>query len=181
MWHPPSAYRVLAWSMLLVVVGLAPPGTASAGAGERQGQFTHLQRAKIFLAAGDFRRAVEACQQEVHDHPSVESYVYLTYVYQAIDGYLDYLARQDRWVAVEHVYLNLATGRVEDLVDPPDVLARMAKEIMQGAVQRQSDVTAAMAARLDQEAVARLWKQQTAWRQLHPDGWWFRAPDEWHW
>ena len=41
-------------------------------------QPTHLQRAKVFLAAGDYRRAVEACRQEVLEHPSAESYLYLT-------------------------------------------------------------------------------------------------------
>ena len=54
---------------------------------------SNVRRAKIFLAAGDFRRAIEACQQEVTERPSADSYVYLTYVYQALDAYLDALAR----------------------------------------------------------------------------------------
>ena len=53
-----------------------------------QDRQTNLQRAKVFLAAGDFRRAVEACQQEVQESPSAESYLYLTYVYQALDAYV---------------------------------------------------------------------------------------------
>lgn len=162
-----------------VVTGLSWPDSASSS--EAREGHSHLGRAKIFLAAGDFHRAVEACQQEVRDRPSVESYVYLTYVYQAIDAYLDYLAKHDRWVAVEHLYLNLATGRVEDLVDPPDVLARIAKEMIQGAVRRQFDVTAAMAARLDQGVTLNLWKQQAAWRQNRPDDWWFGVPPGWNW
>ncbi|MGH7205729.1 MAG: hypothetical protein ACREI2_05925 [Nitrospiraceae bacterium] len=141
----------------------------------------HLMRAKIFLAAGDYRRALEACLREVDEAPSAESYVYLTYIYQAIDGYLEHLSKTDRWVAVEQLYLNLAARGVEDLVDPPDVLARIAKEIIQGAVQKQSDVSAAMAAKLDEKTVARLWQQQTAWRKARPDSWWSGVPAGWGW
>jgi len=147
----------------------------------RHDSHTHLQRAKVHLAAGDYRRAVEACQQEVAAHPSAETYTYLTYVYQALDAYTDSLARADQWVAMEHLYLNLAAGRTEDLVDPPDVLARIAKEMIQSAVQKQSDVTAALAMRLDSAAVARVWAQQTAWRKMRQDGWWFGVPPGWPW
>lgn len=140
-----------------------------------------LQRAKVFLKAGDYRRAVEACQAEVQAVPSVRSYVYLTYVYHALNGYLEHLATNDQWVRVEQLYLNLATGRPEDLVDPPDVLARIAKELIHQAVQRQADVTAAMAARLDETLVTRLWQEQTAWRQAHPADWWSGVPPEWQW
>src|SRR6478609_5896496 len=52
---------------------------------------THLQRAKVFLAAGDYRRAVEACRQEVQEHPSARSYLYLTYVYQALAAHVESL------------------------------------------------------------------------------------------
>ena len=88
---------------------------------------THLQRARVFLAAGDYRRAVEACRQEVQEHPSARSYLYLTYVYQALDAYVESLAKADHWVGMEHLYLNLTSGRPEELLDPPNVLARMAK------------------------------------------------------
>lgn len=115
------------------------------------------------------------------EFPSAESYVYLTYVYHAIDGYLEHLSKADRWVAVGQLFLNLATHEVEDLLDPPDVLARIAKEIIQGSVRQQSDVTAAMAARLDNEVVNRLWKQQTAWRASKPDSWWAGVPEAWGW
>jgi hypothetical protein len=142
---------------------------------------TNLQRAKIYLASGDYRRAVEACRQEVHDRPSVESYLYLTYVYQALDAYVESLAKADQWVATEHLYLNLTSGAPEDLVDPPNVLARIAKEMIQTAAHQQADVTAELATRLDTAAVARLWPQQTAWRKRKPDGWWFAAPPEWAW
>lgn len=141
----------------------------------------HLRRAKIFLAAGDYRRAVEACSRQVTDFPSVESYVYLTYVYHAIDGYIRHLADSDRWVGIEQLYVNLTFQGPQELVDPPEVLARIAKEIIQGSVQRQSDVTAAMAARLDEAETARLWKQQKAWRVEQPDGWWAGVPREWNW
>jgi hypothetical protein len=141
----------------------------------------HLKRARVYLAAGDYRRAVEACQREVDESPSAESYVYLTYVLHAIDGYLDHLAKIDRWVLVEQLFVNLATKEPQDLVDPPDVLARIAKEIIQGSVRQQSDVSAAMAARLDEALVARLWKQQTAWRAARPDSWWSGVPEGWVW
>jgi tetratricopeptide (TPR) repeat protein len=142
---------------------------------------TNLQRAKVFLAAGDFRRAVEACTQEVHDHPSTESYLYLTYVYQALDAYVESLAKADQWVTMEHLYLNLIAGGPEDLVDPSNVLARIAKEMIQSAAHQQADVAAEQATRLDPSAVARIWAQQTAWRKIQPDGWWFAVPPEWAW
>lgn len=141
----------------------------------------NLQRAKVFLAAGDFRRAIEACQRDVVEHPSVERYVYLTYVYQALESYVEFLARTDQWVQVEHLYLNLVSSRPEDLVDPPDVLARIAKEVIQSAAQKQADLTAAMASRLDDALVKRLWTQQTAWRKAHAESWWFGVPPEWRW
>lgn len=162
----------LALSMALVT----SPIEASSGQSR-----DHLKRAKIFLAAGDYRKALEACQREVDEAPSAASYIFLTYVYQAIDGYLEHLSKTDRWVPVEQLYLNLAARGVEDLVDPPDVLARIAKEIIQGAVQRQSDVNAAMAAKLDDKTVARLWQQQTVWRSARPDSWWAGVPEGWDW
>lgn len=141
----------------------------------------YLRRAKVFLAAGDYRRALDACLFHLWDQPSVESYVYLTYVYHAIDGYMEHLAAEDRWVAVEHLFHNLGARGATDLIDPPDVLARMAKEIMHGAVQKQADVTSAMAARLDRDTVNRLWKEQAAWRAARPDDWWTGVPDAWGW
>jgi len=135
----------------------------------------------MFLAAADYRRAIEACQREVQERPSAASYVYLTYVYHALDAYLEHLAKTDRWVSVEHVYLNLASNGVQDLVDQPTVLARIAKELIQGSAQQQADITAAMANRLDQPATARLWLQQTDWRKAKPDGWWAAPPDAWGW
>src|SRR5438105_10952331 len=170
-----AAVLVLLFLALPLVLARDPVQTSSAPSRD------HLKRAKIFLAAGDYRRALEACQREVDEAPSAESYIYLTYVYQTIDGYLEHLSKTDRWVAVEHLYVNLATKGAEDLVDPPDVLARIAKEIIQGAVQKQSDVSAAMAAKLDEKTVARLWQQQTAWRKARPDNWWAGVPDGWGW
>ncbi len=144
-------------------------------------QPTNLQRAKVFLAAADFRRAVEACRQEVQERPSAQSYLYLTYVYQALDAYVESLAKADQWVPMEHLYLNLTSGAPEDLVDPPNVLARMAKEMIQSAANQQADVTAELATRLDASVVARLWPQQTAWRKSKQDGWWLTIPPEWDW
>lgn len=163
--------------LLLTITGqqIDPPGLSAT---EHRG---HLERAAVFLRAGDYRQALEACQAEVRDAPSARSYVYLTYAYHALDGYLQHLANTDQWVRVEQVYLNLSTGRVEDLLDPPDVLARIAKELIQQAVQQQADVTAAMAARLDEPLVNQLWQEQTAWRQARPGEWWSAAPPQWQW
>lgn len=140
-----------------------------------------LERARVFLAAGDFRRALESCQEEVRQRPSAASYVYLTYMYHAIGGFLDHQAKQDRWVLVEQLVRNLSGDRPETLIDPPDVLARIAKEVIGESVQRESDVTAAMAGRLDETLTATLWTQQTYWRRAHPDDWWHGVPPEWRW
>jgi len=156
----------------------APPDVATALTGDHR---SHLSRAKVFLQAGDFHRAIDACLEEVRERPSAASYLYLTYVYQALDRYLEHLAQTDQWVKVELLYLSLASGRIEDLTDPPDVLARIAKEVVQQAAQRQSDISAGMANRLDEPMVVQLWKQQTAWRQRHPQEWWFGIPPEWPW
>ncbi|MCW5798501.1 MAG: hypothetical protein LZF60_50098 [Nitrospira sp.] len=169
---------VLATGLLLLAIAgqeFYPPGLSAA---EHR---SHLDRAAVFLRAGDYRQALEACQAEVKDAPSARSYVYLTYAYHALDGYLQHLASTDQWVRVEQLYVNLSTGRVEDLLDPPDVLARIAKEVIQQAVQRQADVTAALAARLDEPLVKQLWQEQTAWRQARPDDWWSGAPPQWQW
>lgn len=168
---------VMAW--LLVAMGVQGTGPARLSAAETESP--HLQRATVFLKAGDYRHAVEACQADVREAPSARSYLFLTYVYHAIDGYLEHLAATDQWVRVEQLYLNLATGRTEDLIDPPEVLARIAKEMIQQAVQRQADVTAAMAARLDAALVKQLWQEQAAWRQARPTDWWSAVPPQWHW
>lgn len=173
-----TAVRVV---VLCMWVGCASEAGWAGASRAEEPTVSNLQRAKVFLAAGDFRRAIEACQREIVERPSAEGYVYLTYVYQALDGYAEFLAKTDRWVHVEHLYLNLATGRPEDLVDPPDVLARIAKEMIQSAAQKQADVTAAMASRLDDALVKRLWTQQTAWRKAHAESWWFGVPPEWRW
>lgn len=177
--HPIVIRRsVLATGLLLLTIVGQELCPASLNAADSPGQ---LARAAVFLRAADYRQALEACQEEVKQAPSARSYVYLTYAYHALDGYLQHLANTDQWVRVEQLYVNLSTGRVEDLLDPPDVLARIAKEVIQQAVQRQADVTAAMAARLDESLVKRLWQEQTAWRQARPDDWWSGAPPEWQW
>src|SRR5574341_377169 len=165
-----TAVRVV---VICLLVGCTPEAGWAGASRMEDPTVSNLQRAKVFLAAGDFRRAIEACQQDIAEHPSAERYVYLTYVYQALDAYAEFLAKTDRWVQVEQLYLNLATGRPEDLVDPPDVLARIAKELIQSAAQKQADVSAAMASRLDDALVKRLWMQQTAWRKARPESWWF--------
>ncbi len=162
---------------LSVSIG-ALPAPAEAHS-ENEGAY--LKRAKVFLAAGDYRRALDAVLLQVWYVPSAASYLYLTYVYHAIDGYLEHLAKKDQWVRVGHLYLNLSARGAEDLANPPDILDRIAKEVVQGAARKQSDISAAMAARLDEKEVARLWQQQKAWRGAHPDDWWAGVPSEWGW
>ncbi len=156
-------------------------GAASAESGKASAVTTHsaLAKANLFLAAGDYRRALEACQKAIDDAPSAASYIHLTYVYQAIDAYLEHLSQEERWMAVEHLYLNLASRNTEDLVDPPGVLARMAKEMIQGSVRQQSDMSAAMAIRLDKAESDRLWVEQTQWRAANPKSWWQGLPPAW--
>lgn len=141
----------------------------------------HLARAKLYLAAGDFRRALEACEQEVNERPSAENYTYLTYVYHAIDGYLDRQSQREQWGLVEQLYRNLAYREAQDLIDPPGGLARMAKEFIQESVRNQADLTAAMATRLDALRTEALWKQQALWRSERADDWWSGVPAEWGW
>ena len=52
-------------------------------------------------------------------------------------------AKSDYWVGMEHLYLNLTLGQPEELLDPPNVLARMAKEMIQAATRQQADVVRA--------------------------------------
>ena len=151
-----------------------------ASGGATQGQ-SRLAQAKVFLAAADYRRAIEACQQEFSDAPSAESYVNLTYACHALNGYLDHLAATEQWVKVEQLYVNLAFRDIDALTNPPDILVRMAKEIIHESAERQADVSAAMAVRLNEAATATLWKQQAAWRAARPTAWWAGAPPEWKW
>jgi len=163
---------------LVVMLGGAPALAEQAGvmAGAIR---TGLAKTHIYLNAGDYRRALEACQKDIDDAPSVEAYIHVTYVFHAIDAYLDYLSREERWSTVEQLYLNLAYKDPQDLIDPPGGLARMAKEMIQTSVQQQSDVSAAMATRLNKNEADRLWQQQTQWRQANPQTWWTGIPDAW--
>lgn len=168
--------------LLLGGVGLVVSlGCGNLGGSANHSSPSNLQRAKVFLAAADYRRAIEICQKEVTERPSAASYVYLTYVYQALDAYLDSLVRTDRWVLVEQLVLSLSPGRPEELIDSPDVLARIAKELIQESTRKQSDAVAAMATRLDAQTVTGLWTQQKRWRENQPDRWWFGVPIEWDW
>ena len=176
--------RLLGMALLALWVS-APIGFTAAGTADSASPSSpalgHLARARVYLAAGDYRRAVEACQQEVHERPSARSYTFLTYVYHAIDGYLEQMAGQDRWGAVEGLYWNLAYRDAQDLVDPPGGLARMAKEMIRESVRHQADMHAAMATRLDRGITDALWVQQKAWRLSAPDRWWSGVPEEGNW
>ena len=138
-----------------------------------------LARTGLYLLAGDYRRALEACERGIQDRPSAETYLHLTYVYHAIDAYLEQLSKDESWMAVEQLYLNLAYRHTEDLVDPLGGLARMAKEMIQTSVRQQADVSAAMAVRLNKSVSDRLWTEQTQWRSAHPTTWWQAFPEAW--
>jgi tetratricopeptide (TPR) repeat protein len=169
---------LIGWlGLLLVLIG----GSASGEPGNSAPVTaqTALGKATVFLAAGDYRRALEVCQRQIDESPSAASYIHLTYVYQAIDAYLEHLSQEEQWMAVEHLYLNLAYRDTEDLVDPPGGLARMAKEMIQASVRQQSDVSAAMANRLDRVEADRLWQEQARWRAAHPKTWWQGVPKAW--
>ncbi len=140
-----------------------------------------LARAKVFVMAGDYRRAVEACQRHIDQDPSVEAYVYLAYVYQAIDGYLAFLAKQEDYVKVEQLSLNLTAREVIDIIDPPNVMARMAQELIHEGLRQQFDITASMANQLNRARTDELWMQQAAWRESQPASWWADVPKEWKW
>lgn len=178
--HGLAAFASVVMTAVLVLTGVWAAASSPAHAASEQAR-PHLSRARIFLAAGDYRRALEATQKAVDESPSAESYIYLTYVYQAIDGYLEHLSRTDQWGAVDRLYLNLAFRNPEDLVDPPGGLARMAKEMIQTSVRQQSDLSAAMATKLDKSSAERLWQQQAAWRAAQPDRWWSGTPESWNW
>ena len=168
--------------MYAVLPGLTGKNLATAMAQETlAGHSVHLQGAKIYLKAGDYRRAIEACQRHIDDYPSVESYVYLAYVYQALDGYLMSLVKQEDYVKVEQLSLNLTAREIIDLIDPPNVMPRMAQELIHEGVRQQFDVTAGMANRLNHARTDELWMQQAAWRESRPDGWWAGIPPEWNW
>jgi hypothetical protein len=173
-----SYLKILSLCGLLLLLG---QGSAYGEPGRVASRTTYssLAKANLFLAAGDYRRALEACQQEIDDAPSAASYIHLTYVYQAIDAYLEHLLQEERWMAVEHLYLNLAYRDTEDLIDPPGGLARMAKEMIQASVRQQSDVSAAMANRLDRAESDRLWVEQAQWRATNPKIWWQGVPEAW--
>jgi hypothetical protein len=140
-----------------------------------------LAGAKVFIQAGDYRRAVEACQRNIDQHPSVEAYVYLAYVYQAIDGYLVSVVKQEDYVKVEQLSLNLTAREVIDIIDPPNVMPRMAQELIHEGLRQQFDITASMANRLNRARTDELWRQQSAWRESQPDSWWSGVPLEWKW
>jgi hypothetical protein len=46
---------------------------------------------------------------------------------------------------------------------------------------KETDVTTALVMRLNSAAVARIWAQQTWWRNMRPDGWWCGVQPDWPW
>ncbi|MBI4003315.1 MAG: hypothetical protein HY348_16240 [Nitrospira defluvii] len=170
--------RIIAALGLVVVLAASPTVEAHDQATTASGA-SSVEKTRLYLMAGDYRRALELCERAIQEMPSVKAYLHLTYVYQAIDAYLEQLSQDESWMAVEQLYLNLAYRHTEDLVDPPGGLARMAKEMIQTSVRQQSDVSAAMAVRLDKAESDRLWQEQAQWRKAHPTTWWQAFPDSW--
>ena len=162
-----------------VIFFAATPSHGEPGVTESGPAIPTMTKLQLYLAAGDYRRALELMQRQIDDVPTAASYVHLTYVYRAIDAYLEHLSREERWTAVEQLHLNLTYRDTEDLVDPPGGLARMAKEMIQTSVRQQSDVSAAMAARLDKAESDRLWTEQARWRTANPTAWWLGVPPAW--
>ncbi|MCY4612958.1 MAG: hypothetical protein OXB94_04980 [Nitrospira sp.] len=178
----PDQSRTIHLSLLVLCLGWCLTGTSvSVAENSIQNVQPPLARAKVYLAAGDYRRAVEACQMNIDQSPSVESYVYLIYVYHALDGYLESLAERDEWVKVGQLSLSMVNRGTMDLVDPPDMLARMAKEILHEGIRQQYDVVAGMANRLDKTRADELWLEVRAWEKQYPENWWAGVPEQWKW
>ena len=169
--------------LIFTFVALSTSGGVAMGSEEvsEVNEVGNLARAKVFLKAGDYRRAVEACQEHIDRHPSVEAYVYLAYVYEALNGYLDYLVKKEDYVKVEQLSLNLTARAVIDLIDPPNVMPRMAQELIGEGIRQQFDITAGMANRLNRARTDELWLEQKVWREAHPDSWWHGIPPAWDW
>ena len=177
-------YVIRCWLFVLIVAlsGMLEISTSTAQMSTDQVRAnTDLARAKVFLQVGDYRRAVEACQRNIDQNPSVEAYVYLAYVYQATDGYLAYLAKQEDYVKVEQLSLNLTAREVIDIIDPPNVMARMAQELIHEGLRQQFDITSSMANRLNRARTDEMWIEQSVWRKSEPDSWWAGVPQEWQW
>jgi len=102
-------------------------------------------------------------------------------MYHAIDGYLEWLAAKDEWGKVVQLSLSLVDGGTRDLVDPPNMLSRMAKELLHEGLRQQFDITASMANRLNRERVDQLWQEQAVWKAGHPNDWWSGIPESWKW
>lgn len=179
-----NPYGLPCWLLILVIAlcgWLDPPnGFAETDQGQLVAN-TDLARAKVFLQVGDYRRAIEACQRNIDHYPSVDAYVYLAYVYEAIDGYLAYLAKQEDYVKVGQLSLNLTAREIIDIIDPPNVMPRMAQELIHEGLRQQFDITASMANRLNRARTDELWLQQSAWRESQPNSWWAGVPNEWQW
>lgn len=183
-----SSLTIRVWVLVVCLGACSVPGIALqvSSSWASPGQIPvslqeNLARAKVYLAAGDYRRAVEACQRNIDLNPSVEAYVYLAYVYQAIDGYLGSLVKQEDYVRVEQLSLNLTAREIIDLIDPPNILPRMAQELIHEGIRQQFDVTAAMANRLSRTRTDVLWAEQTRWREANSDSWWAGVPEGWKW
>ena len=174
--------RKMYLGLLLLFLGWCLTGTSvSVAESSMQSVQAPLVRAKVYLAAGDYRRAVEACQMNIDQSPSVESYVYLIYVYHALDGYLEWLAKRDEWVKVGQLALSMVDRGTLDLVDPPGLLDRMAKELLHEGIRQQYDLVAGLANRLDRSRADEIWLEMKAWKKTHSENWWAGVPEQWQW
>jgi tetratricopeptide (TPR) repeat protein len=106
---------------IITTLGLMPVLAARSALevyGQAVSRAAGVEKTRLYLMAGDYRRALELCEQAIQEMPSVENYLHLTYVYQAIEAYLAQLSQDQSWMAVEQLYLNLAYRHTEDLIDP---------------------------------------------------------------
>ncbi len=51
--------------------------------------------------------------------------------------------------------------------------------MIQTSVRQQSDLSAAMAVRLNKATADRLWQEQAQWRHTHLTEWWRAFPESW--
>lgn len=135
------------------------PGCAGEGVQGSHAAPPNFQQTKVFLVVRDFRPGIEAGWADVIERPSASRDVALTYVDHALDAYLDSLAKADRWVAVELLAQSLSAGGPEGRRSCWTFRIFSRGLLIQSSARKQVDVSAALATRLDEQAVAVSWGQ----------------------
>ena len=91
------------------------------------------------------------------------------------------LAQQVNWGDVGRVAMSMVNRGTLDLVDPQDMLSRMAKEILKEGIRQQFDIVAGTANRLNKPRADEMWLERKAWQEAHPHDWWTGVPESWNW